>query len=138
MNGRTIVTGSPFELVQDQEGNIEHQLRRCTRERYMPAKFFDYELLFTKEEDHSLLVLEFLESTMFKSFLRDSNNDKWQVAMHEEMDSLIENQTWDFVTLPQNWRPLKNKCIYQLKEEKEISLFFWRKGVIWYVWSATI
>ena len=37
--------------------------------------------------------------------------------MDEEMDSLVRNQTWDWVQLPAEKRPLQNKWVYRLKEE---------------------
>eukprot|EP00253_Pinus_taeda_P030313 PITA_30313 len=42
---------------------------------------------------------------------------KWEVAMEEEMDSLMHNQTWDLVRLPARKATLKNKWVYRLKEE---------------------
>eukprot|EP00253_Pinus_taeda_P004652 PITA_04652 len=42
---------------------------------------------------------------------------KWEVAMEEEMDSLMHNQTWDLVRLPEGKTTLKNKWVYRLKEE---------------------
>jgi hypothetical protein len=37
--------------------------------------------------------------------------------MKEEMDSLVNNQTWDLVQLPARKRALQNKWVYKLKEE---------------------
>ena len=37
--------------------------------------------------------------------------------MKEEMDSLVNNQTWDLVQLPVGKRALQNKWVYRLKDE---------------------
>ena len=37
--------------------------------------------------------------------------------MKEEMDSLVNNQTWDLVQLLVGKRALQNKWVYKLKEE---------------------
>ena len=37
--------------------------------------------------------------------------------MKEEMDSLVNNHTWDLVQLPVGKRALQNKWVYKLKEE---------------------
>ena len=37
--------------------------------------------------------------------------------MKEEMDSLLQNQTWSLVDLPNGKRALTNKWVYILKEE---------------------
>ena len=42
---------------------------------------------------------------------------KWEIAMEEEMDSLMHNQTWDLVKLPTGKTTLQNKWVYRLKEE---------------------
>lgn len=74
LNKRTSVTGSPFELVQPE--NREPQMRRSTREKRMPAKFSDYELLYAEEAKPSILVSEFLEPSTYKATLKDVNSDK--------------------------------------------------------------
>jgi hypothetical protein len=43
--------------------------------------------------------------------------NKWEPGMKEEMDSLVNNHTWNLVQLPVGKRALQNKCVYKLKEE---------------------
>jgi len=42
---------------------------------------------------------------------------KWEKGMKVEMDSLVDNQTWDLVKFPTRKRALQNKSVYRLKEE---------------------
>ena len=42
---------------------------------------------------------------------------KWEHAMKEEMDSLLKNQTWSLVELPEGKKALTNKWVYRIKEE---------------------
>ena len=42
---------------------------------------------------------------------------KCELAMKEEMDSLVHNQTWDLVRFPAGKTTLHNKWVYRLKEE---------------------
>jgi hypothetical protein len=37
--------------------------------------------------------------------------------MKEEIDSSVNNQTWDLVKFPAGKRALQNKWVYRLKEE---------------------
>jgi hypothetical protein len=46
----------------------------------------------------------------------DTKN-KWEQGIKEEMDSLVNNQTWDMVQFPGGKRALHNKWVYKLKEE---------------------
>ena len=39
--------------------------------------------------------------------------------MQEEMDSLLENKTWELVKLPKGRKCLQNKWIYKIKHEGE-------------------
>ena len=42
---------------------------------------------------------------------------KWEEGMKEEMDSLVNNHTWDLVQFPAGKRALHNKWVYRLKKE---------------------
>ncbi|KAH9314233.1 hypothetical protein KI387_022860, partial [Taxus chinensis] len=42
---------------------------------------------------------------------------KWEQAMDEEHQALMENQTWDLVKLPEGKRVLQNKWVFRVKEE---------------------
>ena len=50
--------------------------------------------------------------------------------MKEEMDSLLENQTWDLCKLPAGKKALPNKWIYRLKEEDGGKKIFKAKLVV--------
>jgi hypothetical protein len=44
----------------------------------------------------------------------DSN--KWTIAMHDEMESLEKNGTWDLVKLPREKKPIRCKWVFKRKE----------------------
>ena len=46
---------------------------------------------------------------------------EWLKAMQEELKSLHENHTYDFVKLPQGKKALKTKWVYRLKTESNNS-----------------
>jgi hypothetical protein len=46
----------------------------------------------------------------------DTKN-KWEQAMKDEMDSLLNKKTWDLIQFPTGKRSLHNKWPYMLKEE---------------------
>ena len=39
--------------------------------------------------------------------------------MQEEIDSLLENKTWELVNLPKGRKALQNKWVYNIKHEGE-------------------
>ena len=45
------------------------------------------------------------------------DNEKWMQVMKEEMHSLVENQTYDLVELPEGRKASRNKWVLKLKNE---------------------
>jgi len=44
---------------------------------------------------------------------------KWELAMKEEMKSLVSNQTWELAKLPEGKKALQNKWVFRIKEEHD-------------------
>ena len=118
--------GSDYESLRKSAHDIEKEhadnnnvegLRKSTRQRRLPARFSDYELLYSEEAEPELLLSDQVEPTSFKEACKASDSNKWQAAMQEEMDSLLQNKTWDLVPLPPNRKALKNRWIYRLKDK---------------------
>jgi hypothetical protein len=54
--------------------------------------------------------------------MRTTKNGRRQwrkMTMEEEMESLLENETWVLVMLPKGREPLQNKWLYMIKHERE-------------------
>ena len=51
--------------------------------------------------------------------LQDENSSKWELAMKDEMDSLLGNQTWNLTKLPVGKKVLYNKWVYKIKNEHD-------------------
>nr|CAN77134.1 hypothetical protein VITISV_039954 [Vitis vinifera] len=49
----------------------------------------------------------------------DENSSKWELAMKDEMDSLLGNQTWELTELPVGKKALHNKWVYRIKNEHD-------------------
>jgi hypothetical protein len=64
-----------------------------------------------------LLLTDSGEPECYDEALQVDTKKKWEQGMKEEMDSLVNNQTWDLVQLPAGKRALQNKWVYKLKEE---------------------
>ena len=43
----------------------------------------------------------------------------WELAMKDEMDSLLGNQTWELTELPVGKKALHNKWVYRIKNEHD-------------------
>jgi hypothetical protein len=57
------------------------------------------------------------EPECYEEAMQVDTKRKWEKGMKEEIDSLVNNHTWDLVQLPAGKRALHNKWVYKLKEE---------------------
>jgi hypothetical protein len=64
-----------------------------------------------------LLLIDSGEPECYEEAMQVDTKNKWEQGMKEEMDSLVNKQTWDLVQLPARKRSLQNKWVYKLKEE---------------------
>jgi transposase InsO family protein len=48
-----------------------------------------------------------------------ADSSKWILATDEEINSLVENNTWELVPLPPNRRALKNKWVFRIKRDAD-------------------
>jgi hypothetical protein len=62
-------------------------------------------------------LIDYGEPKCYEDTMQVETKKKWEQGMKEEMDSLVNNHTWDLVQLPEGKRALKNKWVYKLKEE---------------------
>ena len=86
-----------------------HTVRRSTKVSKPPERFTPslYHLLVT--------VYRFWRAG---EAMKDNSKKKWDKSMKEEIDSLLQNQTWDLVHLRAGKRALQNKWVFRLKEEE--------------------
>ena len=66
-----------------------------------------------------LLLTDGGESECYDEALRDENSSKWELAMKDEMDSLLGNQTLELTELPVGKKALHNKWVYKIKNEHD-------------------
>ncbi|CAO2827530.1 unnamed protein product [Amaranthus hypochondriacus] len=85
-------------------------LRRSTRPHVPNRKYMNYLLLTDDGEPE-----DYYEASQ----TRDAS--KWELAMKDEMQSLISNQTWELTELPIRKKALHNKWIYRVKKEHDDS-----------------
>jgi len=90
----------------------EPQLRRSTRERRPSTRYGPDEYITLTDEG---------APQSYEEAMTDIRKSEWAKAMHEEMQSLHENHTYDLVELPKGRRALKNKWVYRLKTEENNS-----------------
>lgn len=64
----------------------------------------------------NLLNFEFFaEPATVREAMASSDSTKWKEAMQNEMDSLMENNTWTLVNIPRDRKLLKTKWVFTTK-----------------------
>ena len=80
-----------------------------------------------KPPQHYLPTLNYLlltdggELEYYEEALQNENSSKWELAMKDEMDSLLGNPTRELTELPVGEKALHNKWVYRIKNEYDDS-----------------
>ena len=87
---------------------VEPQVRRSTRKRHPSTRYSISEYtIITKEGE--------LES--FQEVQSYKDKQSWLKAMHEEMNSLNKNKTYNLVEFPKGKKVLRNKWVFKLTKD---------------------
>lgn len=63
------------------------------------------------------LMAQTVEPVTYNEVLNDENSEQSKTAMQKEVNSLIENETWQLVDLPKNRKSIKSKWVFKLKRD---------------------
>jgi len=66
-----------------------------------------------------MLLTDGGEPEDYEEACQTTDANKWELAMKDEMKSLISNQTWELVELPMGKKALHNKWVYRVKENHD-------------------
>jgi ATP-binding cassette subfamily B (MDR/TAP) protein 1 len=83
-------------------------LRKSTRPHVPNRKYLQY-----------LLLTDAGEPKCYDEACQGEDASKWELAMKEEMKSLVSNQTWELAKLPEGKKALQNKWVFRIKEEHD-------------------
>lgn len=78
--------------------------RRSSRQTRLPARYRDYALM-----SNIMNVEEPIDYEQAKQ------HEPWINAMNDEYASIMKNQTWELVELPENKVPIGSKWLYKMK-----------------------
>ncbi|KAI3692795.1 hypothetical protein L6452_32618 [Arctium lappa] len=82
---------------------------------------------FTDHLEYALHVVQD-EPFDYSEALPSSHCDKWLGAMHEEMEALSKNNTWELCPLPKGNRAIGCKWVYKVKDDKRYKARLVAKG----------
>lgn len=99
-----------------------HSARYPKRERKPPQYYTDCDYEVKSEEDQSLTNIDYCYRLTcdvlltLQEALSSSKSEQWAKAMKEEMDSLIENDTFILTPLPESKHAVGGRWVYTVKE----------------------
>ncbi|OAE22219.1 hypothetical protein AXG93_412s1080 [Marchantia polymorpha subsp. ruderalis] len=68
------------------------------------------------DSDGIALILEEDEPSSYREAQASVNKLEWNATMEREMESLIDNKTWELVDIPTNQMLIDSKWVYKLKD----------------------
>jgi len=77
-----------------------------------------------------ILLIDDSEPDTYDKALKVENLTKWELAMKDEMDSLMTNQTWELTELPTGKKALHNKWVCKIKGEHDGSTCYKARLVV--------
>ena len=77
-----------------------------------------------------LMLTDGGELECYDEALQNENSSKWELAMKDEMDSLLGNQIWELTELPVGKKALHNKWVYRIKNEHDDSKHYKARLVV--------
>ena len=77
-----------------------------------------------------ILLTDGGEPLTYEESLQDGNSNKWELAMKNEMSSLLKNKTWELTALPKGKKALQDKWVYRVKTEYDGSKRFKARLVV--------
>lgn len=91
-------------------------LKRSLWTHQMPVKYDDYDLNIVSPTNFNVYAIETIEPTRDDITLSKVFAYKgWTATMHEELDSLLCNRTWELVPLPPGRHALTSKWVFKTK-----------------------
>lgn len=111
---------------ENDDGDVQPQLRRSTRETSQPAYLDDYILLAEAECEQLLMVIN--EEPW--DFTEAKELDVWINACKEEIVSIEKNHTWDLVELPTGVKPIGLKWVFKIKRNADGSVIKYKARLV--------
>lgn len=112
------------EDIRNDEGTEKIQLRKAGRpvgsknKRYEKGQreLRDRSKLNTPKRYNEQCFLITSTPSNYTEAIKSEDSEHWMVAMKEEYESLLHNETWTMVELPQGRTPIKCKWVFTIKE----------------------
>lgn len=111
---------------ENNDGDVQPQLRRSTRETSKPT-YLDYYILLSETECEQLLMIINEEPW---DFTEAKELDVWIDACKDEIVSIEKNHTWDLIELPTGVKPIGLKWGFKIKRTADGSVIKYKARLV--------
>ncbi|KAM2860463.1 hypothetical protein COP2_025757 [Malus domestica] len=108
------IQGEPNQKKPPALQENEDQVRKSSRSRRPSTKYSLSEYI---------MLTNYGEPETYEEARTHNDSDKWMKAMESEMDSLLNNDTYELVELPKGRKALKNKWVFKLKKDDNMTRY---------------
>ena len=102
----------------EKQKEVEKQPRRSTRVKY-PVQKLTYDSFMVNHYAYISQVIKCEEPSRFEDAME---NESWRRAMDEEMQALVDNDTWILVPKKEEVKPIGCKWVYKVKYSADGSI----------------
>ena len=115
--------------VVDTVSELPKAPRRSSRVSQLPNRW-----IHESTEYRSAIALnaaeDIVEPTSYEDVVNSPQVSEWTKAIEDEMCSINKNQTWSLVQLPKGRRAIKNKWIFNLELNTDISIMKYKARLV--------
>ena len=108
---RTIDTATSSDQVNQESNEPENELRRSKRAKTSKSFGPDFLTYLLENEPQS-----------YREAMTSPEAPLWKEAINSEIDSILQNHTWELVDLPPGCKPLGYKWIFKRKMKPDGSI----------------
>lgn len=118
------ISAEEDEIVEEEPAVVQIIPRRSRRANIgvRPAHFDDFEMESDGDDDAHLVIDSLHEPKSFSEAIDSPHAKEWIEAMHEELKSIKENETWEICKLPQGRKAIGSKWVFKTKLDENGNL----------------
>ena len=111
---RVIKQENDIKVENDENVALEPELRRSSRTNAgIPATRFDDEFAYNHHFAYRVCMID--EPQTLNEALNSNYSKEWKEAADDEYQSLLKNETWDLVDLPEGRKAIDCKWVFKVK-----------------------
>ena len=107
--------GQELDIDSDLETDVDTVHKTVDLEKNESDWYDKFMNQVTEYASEDIALPAIIEPITFQQAQKDTNSERWQQAMRQELNELQNQKTWELVELPPNRKVLKGRWVYKIK-----------------------